>query len=46
MVMLDYAAITAAAGLLWLLIAQHPEARAREAAESRSETTQMESSES
>ena len=33
MVILDYAAITAAAGLLWLLIAQHPEARAREAAE-------------
>ena len=33
MVILDYAAITAAAGLLWLLIAQRPEARAREAAE-------------
>lgn len=33
MVVLDYAAITAAAGLLWLLIAQHPEARTREMAE-------------
>lgn len=33
MVVTDYALVTAAAGLLWLAIAQHPEARAREAAE-------------
>ncbi len=33
MVVTDYAAVTAAAGLIWLLIARHAEARAREAAE-------------
>ncbi|WP_420405720.1 CynX/NimT family MFS transporter [Nisaea sp.] len=33
MVVTDYALITGASGLIWLLIAQHAEARAREAAE-------------
>ncbi|WP_028465598.1 CynX/NimT family MFS transporter [Nisaea denitrificans] len=33
MVVTDYAAITAAAGFIWLLIARHAEARAREVAE-------------